>query len=115
VTSCTPARLRRAVTRPRTPRRGTRSPSLSLRNVTGGRLETTMSFRRDPIARTLPQGPRAAGIRSGSRSRRRYERGLARVVPRQPVEERKPVAQQSRHEEVLPETRLAERVRTRAL
>src|SRR5919109_2094467 len=102
VTSCCSTRLRSAVTSPPPPRLAIRSPDASCVNVTGPRFETTISFRRPPIGRTL-----AAVRRLGLRGAGRHEVDRARVVARQPVEEGEPVAQEPRHQEVAADVFLA--------
>src|SRR5919109_2345409 len=105
VTSCSSTRLRSAVTRPPPPRLATRRPSASCSYVTGPRLETMMSFRRPPTGRHPTPGEFDG--RSGCAGGNRHELGLAGVVPRQAVEERQPVPQEARREEVLADVLLA--------
>src|SRR5829696_1069632 len=107
VTSCMATRLRSAVTSPPPPRLATRPPSTSRSKVTGPRLETTINFRRAPMAGTLPEWFFAARQASGSFGRGRHQRGLARVVAVEPVEEREPVAQKPRRQEMLTHVLLA--------
>src|SRR5919201_6144551 len=99
-------RLRSAVTRPPPPRRATRSPCSSRPKETGPRLETTISFRR-----TRPKAIRAAsgetGLRGSGRRADDRELGPGGVVAEQLVEERKPVAEQPRREEMAAHVLLA--------
>src|SRR3990172_11496010 len=100
VTSWWLTSLRRPVASPPPPRRATRRPSASRPKETGPRFETTMSFSRGGIVemRLPPAGLVTRGRLRGAPGD--DELGPARVVPFETIEEREPVAQEPRHEEV---------------
>src|SRR5262249_4981675 len=88
----------RAVTRPPPPRRAVRLPSSARSYETGARFATTRILRRSVI-----RGP----YRGGSGRDDDLELDVLGVRPEEPVEEREPVAQQARREEVPPHVLLA--------
>ena len=93
VTSWCATRLRSAVTSPPPPRRATLFPPASDAYDTGPRLETTISFH-DPPPGHRPKRHRRSVRRNGR------DLGTAGVVALEPVQQREPVAQEPRREEV---------------
>ncbi len=106
VTSCWRGeRCASAVTSPPPPRRATRCPpSASRGTTTGPRFETTISSRRAPRRATVPAG---ASVATARRRRRASSRPCVGLPADEQVEEREPVAQEPRREEVDADVLLA--------